>query len=117
MIEGAKRFARLHLALAPYERDIMINPSLKFCISIHLALFFTAIVWFMPPGSVARVIDQLNETFEFIFSPVPLGNYYMLKDAAAETIAAQLILIFSVTGIPSYVIGYPLFSRYFSKHS
>lgn len=93
----------------------MFNSSLKFCTSIHLALFFAAIVWLMPPGSVARVIDQLNETFEFIFSPVPFENYYMLKDAAAETIAVQLIVMFFVTAVPSYIIGYLLFLRYFNK--
>lgn len=93
----------------------MFNSSLKFCTSIHLALFFAVIVCFMPPGSVARVIDQLNETFEFIFSPVSFENYYMLKDAAAETIAVQLIVMFFVTAVPSYIIGYPLFLRYFNK--
>ncbi len=69
----------------------------------------------MPPGSIVRVIDQLNETFEFIFSSVPLGNYYMLKDAATETIAVQFILILLFTAVPSYFIGYPLFCRHFNK--
>ena len=93
----------------------MFNSSLKFCTIIHLALFFAAIVWLMPSGSVARVIDQLNETFEFTFSPVPLENYYILKDADAETIAVQLIAMFFVTAVPGYIIGYPLFLRYFNK--
>lgn len=93
----------------------MFNSSLKFCTSIHLALFFAAIVWFMPPGSVARVIDQLDETLEFIFSPVPLKNFYMLNDSATDMNAAQLIAIFLVTALPGYVIGYPLFLRFFNK--
>ena len=93
----------------------MFKSSLKFCANVHLALFFAAIVWLMPTGSVALVIDQLNETFEFIFSPVPFENYYMLKDAAAETIAVQLLVMFFVTSVPSYIIGYPLFLRYFNK--
>ena len=97
------------------KRFKMFNSSLKFCTSIHLALFLVALVWLMPPGSVARVIDQLNETFEFIFSPVPLENYYVLKDAAATTIAVQLIVLFFVTAVPGYLIGYPLFLRYFKK--
>jgi hypothetical protein len=89
--------------------------SLKFCTGIHLAMFFAAIVWLMPPGSVAQVIDQLNETFEFIFSPVPLENYYMLKDATAEIIAVQMIVMFFLAAVPSYFIGYPLFLRYLNK--
>jgi len=97
------------------KRAKMLNSSFMLCTSIHMALFFTAIVWFIPSRSVARVIDQLNEAFEFIFSPVPLGNYYMLKDAAAEATAVQLILIFFVTALPSYIIGYSLYSRYFNK--
>jgi len=76
-------------------------------------LYFYCLV--IPSKSVARVIDQLSEAFEFIFSPVPLGNYYMLKDAAAEAIAVQLIFIFFATALPSYIIGYSLFSRYFNK--
>ncbi len=93
----------------------MCNSNLKFCTGIHLALFFSAIVLLMPPESVVRVIDQLNETFEFIFSPVPLENYYLLKDATTETIAVQLILTFFITAVPSYIIGYLLFLRYSNK--
>ena len=93
----------------------MFNASFKCCASIHLALYCAVIAWFMPPGSVARVIDQLNEIFEFIFSPVPLENYYMLKDLSAEAATVQLIAIFFVTAIPSYIIGIPLFLRYFES--
>lgn len=92
-----------------------IKSSFKSCTRIHLALYCCAIVWLMPLESVARVIDQLNETFEFIFSPLPLGNYYMLKDATAEAVAVRLIVIFFVTAVPSYFIGYPLILRYFEK--
>ncbi len=93
----------------------IFNSSLKFCTSIHLVLFFAAIVWFMPTGSVARVIDQLDETFEFIFSSVPLKNIYMVNDLTADMNAARLIAIFFVTAIPSYVMGFPLFLRFFKK--
>ena len=93
----------------------LINPGLKFCIIVHLAVFFAAIAWHMPSGSIACVFDQLTETFEFIFSPLPLENSYMLSNPAAEAIALQLIAIFFVTAIPSYTIGYPLFLRYFNK--
>jgi hypothetical protein len=92
-----------------------IKSSFKSCTRIHLTLYCCAIVWLMPLESVARVIDQLNETFEFIFSPLPLGNYYMLKDATAEAVAVQLIVMFFVTAVLSYFIGYPLILRYFEK--
>ncbi|HUI66905.1 MAG TPA: hypothetical protein VLX29_08950 [Nitrospirota bacterium] len=93
----------------------MTNPGFKFCTIVHLAVFFAAIAWHMQAGSIACVFDQLTETFEFMFSPLPLENSYMLSNPAAEAIALQLIAIFFITGIPSYAIGYPLFLRYFSK--
>ncbi len=93
----------------------IFNSSLKFCTSIHLVLFFAAIIWFMPPGSVAGVIDQLDEILEFIFSTVPLKNFYMLNDLTANMNAARLIAIFFVTVLPGYVIGYLLFLRFFKK--
>lgn len=93
----------------------MCNSRMKFCAGIHLVLFCAAVVWLMPPGSVARVIDRLNETFEFIYSPVPFENYYMLKDAIAETSARRLILMFFVTAAPGYAVGYLLSLRYFTK--
>ena len=93
----------------------IINPSFKFSIIVHLAVFFAAIAWHMSSGSIACVFDQLTETFEFIFSPLPLENSYMLSNPAAEAIALQLIATFFITAIPSYAIGYPLFSRYIDK--
>ena len=96
------------------KRIKMFNSSFKFYANIHLALFFTAIVWFVPTGSTARVIDQLNETFEFMSSQVPPKNCYMLKDTATDASAAQLILIL-VAALPSYIISYPLFSQYFNE--
>ncbi len=92
-----------------------INPSFKFCIIVHLAVFLAAIAWRMPSGSIACVFDQLTETFEFIFSPLPLENSYTLSNPTAEAIALQLMATFIVTAIPSYAIGYPLFLRYFNK--
>jgi hypothetical protein len=93
----------------------IVNSSFKFCTIVHLAVFFAAIAWHMPSGSIAFVFDQLTETFEFIFSPLPLENSYMLSNPAAEAIALQLIATFFITAIPSYAIGYPLFLRYFNK--
>lgn len=93
----------------------IINPSFKFCIIVHLAVFCTAFAWYIPSGSIACVIDQLTETFEFIFSPIPLNKSYMLSNPAAEAMASQLIATFFVTAIPSYTIGYPVFLRYFNK--
>jgi hypothetical protein len=90
-------------------------PGFKFCAIIHLALFLAVIVWRMPSGSIGCMFDQLTETFEFIFSPLPLKNFYMVSNPAAETIALQLIAIFFVTAVPGYMIGYPLFLRYFNK--
>jgi hypothetical protein len=78
-------------------------------------VFFAAIDWHMPSGSTACLFDQLTETFEFIFSPLPLQNSYLLSNPAAETIALQLIATFFITAIPSYTIGYPLFSRHIDK--
>jgi hypothetical protein len=92
-----------------------VNSSLKCCTGSHLVLSCAAIVWLMPSGSIALVFDQLTETFEYIFSPLPLTNAYMLSNAAAEAMALQLIAIFFVTAVPSYGIGYPLFLRYFNK--
>jgi hypothetical protein len=93
----------------------IINPGFKFCTIVHLAVFFAAIAWHMQSGSIASVFDQLTETFEFIFSPLPLENSYMLSNPDAEAIAWQFVAIFFVTAIPSYIIGYPLFLRYFNK--
>jgi hypothetical protein len=93
----------------------VFRSSLAFCSSVHLVLFFAAIVWLMPAGSIVRIIDQLNETLEFIFSPVPFENYYMLYDIVAEKNAVQLISIFIITAIPSYVIGQSLFLRFKNK--
>jgi hypothetical protein len=93
----------------------IIKPGLRFCTIIHLAVFFVAIAWYLQSGSIACVFDQLTETFEFIFSPLPLENSYMLSNPAAEAVALQLIVTFFITAIPSYTIGYPLFLRYFNK--
>lgn len=98
-----------------FANYMMIKSLFKYCTFIHLALYFSAVICFMPTSSVARVIDQLNETFEFVFSSIPLENYYMLKDATAEAISVQLIVIFFVTAVPSYIIGYPLILRHFKK--
>ncbi len=92
-----------------------IKPSLRFCTIVHLAVFFAAIAWHFQSGSIACLFDQLTETFEFIFSPLPLENSYMLSNPAAEAIAWQLVATFVVTAIPSYTIGYPLFLRYFNN--
>jgi|SRR5208283_5032443 len=91
------------------------NTSFKFCAIVHLSGFIAAIAWHMPSGSIARMLDQLTETFEFIFSLSPLENYYILSNPAADAIALHLITILFVTAIPSYTIGYPLFRRYFKK--
>ena len=93
----------------------IIKSGLKFCIIVHLAVFFAAIAWHMPSGSIACVFDQLTETFEFIFSPLPLENSYMLSNLAAVAMAFQLIATFFITAIPSYTIGYSLFLLYFNK--
>jgi hypothetical protein len=93
----------------------IINLGFKFCIIVHLAVFFAAIAWYMPSGSIACVLDQLTETFEFIFSPLPLENSYMLSNPPAAVISLQLIATFFITAIPSYTIGYPLFLLYFNK--
>jgi len=93
----------------------IINPSFKLYIIFHLAAFFAVIAWCMPRDFIAILVDQLTETFEFIFSPLLLRNSYMLSNFAAESMALQLIAIFIVTAIPSYTIGYPLFLRYFNK--
>ncbi len=88
--------------------------NLRYGAVIHLVLFAVAVFVFMPFAAVARVIDQMNETFEFIFSPVPLHNYYLLTDSGAETAALKLVLIFILTAVPSYVGGYFYF-RYSGK--
>jgi hypothetical protein len=93
----------------------MFNSSFKCCTRVHLALYFAAIAWLMSSGSIIRVIDQLTETFEFIFSPLPFENSYMLSDAAVDAITIQLVVLLIATAIPSYIIGYPLFSRYFNR--
>jgi hypothetical protein len=93
----------------------IINPGFKFCAIVHLAMFLPAIAWFMPSGSIACVSDQLTETFEFIFSPLPLENSYMLTNPTAEAIVSQLVTIFFITAILSYKIGPYLFLRYFSN--
>jgi hypothetical protein len=50
----------------------IINPRVKFCTFVHLALFFAAIAWLMPSGSIACVFNQLTETFEFLLVIIPL---------------------------------------------
>ncbi len=49
-----------------------------------------AIAWYLPSGSIAFGLDQLTETFEFIFSPLPLENIYMLSNTAATEIALTI---------------------------
>jgi hypothetical protein len=93
----------------------IIYLSFKFCTVIHLSVFIAAIAWYIPSSSLACVLDQLIETFEFIFSPLPLKNFYMLSDPAAAAITLQLIATFVITAIPSYAIGYPLCRHYFNK--
>jgi hypothetical protein len=93
----------------------IINRSYKFCIIVHFAVFCAAFAWYIPSGSIACVTDQLTETFEFIFSSIPLNRSYLLSNPAAEAMASQLIVTFIVTAIPSYTIGHPLFLRYFDK--
>lgn len=95
----------------------MPNSSFKCCTRIHLALYLAAIVCLVSWESIIRVFDQLTETFEFVFSPLPFKNAYLLSDAGAETIVVQLIVLFLATAVPSYIIGYPLFLRYFNKRS
>jgi len=92
-----------------------IKPGLKFCTTVHLVVFFAAVACNMQSCSLACFFDQLTETFEFIFSPLPLENSYMLLNPAAKAIELQLIATYFVTAIPSYTIGYPLFLRYFNK--
>jgi len=69
----------------------------------------------MPSGSLACVIDQLTETFEFIFGLAPLEKYYLLSNPVAVAMAFKLILTFLVTAIPCYTICYPLFLRHFNS--
>jgi len=80
-------------------------------------VFFAAITWLMPSGSLACVIDQLIETFEFIFSPAPLEKYYLLSNPVADAIAFKLIVTFLFTAIPNYTICYPLFLRHFNSNN
>jgi hypothetical protein len=93
----------------------ILSHSFKSCLVVHLSVFSAAFVSYMPSGSVAAVIDQLTESFEFLFSVVPLDNSYILSSPTAESIAMQLIIIFLVTALPSYIVGYPLFVRYFNR--
>jgi hypothetical protein len=93
----------------------MFNSIFKCCTRVHLALYLAAIAWLISAGAIIRVFDQLTETFEFIFSPLPLENFYMLSDAAVDAIIVQMVVLLLVTAIPSYIIGYPLFLRYFNK--
>ena len=69
-------------------------------------MFCAAFAWYLPSGSIACVIDQLTETFEFLFSSIPLKKSYLLSNPAAETMASQLMVTFFVTAIPSYTIGH-----------
>ena len=92
-----------------------MRPAFTFCTIAHLALFFAALALYMPSGAIPCILDQLTETFEFIFSLHPFKNAYLLSNPTAEARAWQLIAIFFMTAIPSYVIGYPLCVRYFNK--
>ena len=88
----------------------------KICAAVHLAIFSGASIWFLVPGSLARIIDQLDEAMEFIFSTVPVRNYYLLVDGVAQAAAVRLILLFVCTAVPVYAIGYLLYPRVFLKH-
>jgi hypothetical protein len=93
----------------------IMKPGITVCIIAHLALFFAASGWYLPSGAIPCMLDQLTETFEFIFSLHPLENAYMLSNPTAEARAWQLIATFFITAIPSYTIGYSLCLRYFNK--
>jgi hypothetical protein len=81
---------------------------LKLCVIIHLVIFSGAAIWLVAPGSLARIIDQIDETMEFLFSTVPMGNYYLLVDATAQAAAMKVILLFVYTAIPVYSLYYLL---------
>ena len=93
----------------------MFNSSFTCCTRVHLGLYFATVAVLLSSESIFRVFDQLTETFEFIFSPLPFENTYLLSDAAVDAITLQVVVLFFVTAIPSYIIGYPLFVRYFNK--
>jgi len=65
----------------------------------------------MPPGTMVLVLDQLTETFEYVFSPLPFFNPKMVLDEAAEVILSKMIMVLLITAIPAYIIGYTLYIR------
>jgi hypothetical protein len=83
----------------------------RYCIGIHLSLCILFYSWLMPAGTAAIVLDQLTESFEYIFSPLPFFNSKMVLDAATEGIVSEIIIILFITAIPAYLIGYALFMR------
>ncbi len=83
----------------------------RYGIGIHLSLCILFFFWLMPSGTTSMVLDQLTETFEYIFSPLPFFNSKMVLDVAIEGILSNIIILLLITAIPAYPIGYALFVR------
>jgi len=85
---------------------------LKYFVIIYLILCAVVFAGVMPPGSTSKIIEQLIETFEFMYSPFPfINNAFVLVDAGMMVIEQQMLAIFVTLLIPSYVISYILFLR------
>ena len=91
-----------------------IKPStaLKFSGAVHLVLCLIVVACILPPGTTILLLDQLAETFEYIYSPLPYFDAKMVIDSALEGILLQITLFFIITAVPCYVIGYRVYGRH-----
>ena len=83
---------------------------ITYCTILHLVLFFAIVNLVMTREEMLEVMEYVLDSFEIIFSLLPLCNPNILLDAATKAVAMEVLAIFIATAIPAYVIGYPLFS-------
>lgn len=63
--------------------------------------------------SMLQIMEYVLDAFEIVSSPLLLDNPNILLPTTTKVIAMKVLAIFIVTAMPAYVIGYPLFSRFY----
>lgn len=91
--------------------------TINYCAIVHLVLFLVVAHLMMGRELMLQIMEYLIDAFEIVFSPLLLSNSNVLIDVTTKEVGMKVLLIFIVTAIPAYVIGYPLFSRFYKIDS
>lgn len=91
--------------------------TLKYCLGIQIVLFIIISKMYMPEGSARFAFDYMR-TKGVIGLNNPLARITDDRlDAAFDAMRWRLIVIFAAAGLPSYLLGYPLFLGYFKRRA